>query len=269
MKKQLLVGVVAMSLFVGVAFAHGGEAELPVAGTVPGDFFYFLETISEGFGTLFTFKDEAKIDRALHLAEERLSEADELAQFGDSKHAEKAMERYEKHLKRALAYADRVTEKGEPADDVNARVAEATARHQSVLLGVYEKAPKETRESIEHALQQSVKGHEESRAEISEEWLSDFGTEIDDMLRDVEMMLGDLEVRGIPAPRLHGEDEEEDGKGDMREEEKRTERHERAADGDDADEDMFDDDLSDLEEALDDDFLDGVEDDLDDIGSEL
>ncbi|HAT68084.1 MAG: hypothetical protein A2481_02800 [Candidatus Yonathbacteria bacterium RIFOXYC2_FULL_47_9] len=82
MKQLLLIGAIAVTMpFMAVAQTAAPVATpttssvtLPDPGMVPGDFFYFLDRWSEGFGNIFTFKTESKALRALEHAQERASE---------------------------------------------------------------------------------------------------------------------------------------------------------------------------------------------------
>jgi len=139
LKKILFTTLIVVFLTAGTVSAQGRG--LPGAGILPGNPFYIFEIISEGIGTLFTFGDVAKAERFLALAGERLSEAEALAEKGESNRAEKATEKYEKRLAKALVKAEKAKEKGKDTDAVLEKIAEATVRHQAVLAKVYDKVP--------------------------------------------------------------------------------------------------------------------------------
>jgi len=68
--------IIASLVLVGLGGgALAQEAELPDPGITPDSPFYFLEIISEGIGTFFTFGDLKKAERYATLAAERVAEA--------------------------------------------------------------------------------------------------------------------------------------------------------------------------------------------------
>ncbi len=58
-------------LFGGIAYAQ--DEELPDPGITPDSPFYFLDTFGKKLGLMFAFGDEAKAQKALEYAEERLA----------------------------------------------------------------------------------------------------------------------------------------------------------------------------------------------------
>lgn len=136
-----------------------GEAELPDPGLTPDSPFYFLERISEGIGTFFTFGDLKKAERYAKLAAERVAEAKAVVDKGKPEAAEKALKRYEHQLSKALAKAETAKAKGKDIERVIEIVAIATSKHFTVLEGVLEKVPEAAKEAITKALEKSKNGH--------------------------------------------------------------------------------------------------------------
>lgn len=153
----LLVAFLFAGLFAGAA--HAQARDLPDPGMLPDHPLYFAKSISEGVGTLFTFGEVNEAERALKLSEKRLAEARALAVDGKPEEAEKALERYEAQLDRALTRAAQARANGDDVDDVLSDVSEATSRHQAVLAEVYEKVPEQARPGIERAMEASQRGH--------------------------------------------------------------------------------------------------------------
>ena len=164
-KKFLLVPLLVVFLFAGVAHAQTGD--LPNPGMLPGNPFYFLKSISESIGTFFTFGDIAKAERFLSLAQARLAEAKALADKGDTDRAEQATEKYQERLDEALQKADDAKNKGEDVQDVLTKVAEATTRHQEILAHIYAKVPEQAKDAIRRAMEKSMKGHDTALNAIS------------------------------------------------------------------------------------------------------
>lgn len=152
----LIATVFVFSFGIGVL---AQEAELPDPGLTPDSPFYFLEIISEGIGTFFTFGDLKKAERYAALASERVAEAQAVVEKGKPEAAEKALKRYEDQLGKALARAETAKAKGEKIERVSEIIANATAKHLTVLEGVLEEVPEVAKSAITKALEKSKNGH--------------------------------------------------------------------------------------------------------------
>ena len=168
MKRILLTTLLFLSLSLGVGVLAqvdelpfpGLPAEgLPKAGLTPDSPFYFLERISEGIGTFFTFGDLKKAERYAALAAERVAEAEAVVEKGKPEAAQIALKRYEDQLGRALAKAEIAKAKGQKTEKVTEIVAKATSKHLAVLEGVLEKVPEVAKAAITRALEKSKNGH--------------------------------------------------------------------------------------------------------------
>jgi len=159
MRKIILLTILLfLSLFLGVK-TLAQEIELPGPGFTPDSPFYFLERISEGIGTFFTFGDLKKAERYAALAAERVAEAQAVVEKGRPEAAEKALKRYEDQLSKALAKAEIAKAKGQKIEKVTETVAKATSKHLTVLEGVLEKVPEAAKAAITKALEKSKNGH--------------------------------------------------------------------------------------------------------------
>lgn len=208
LKKSLLVSVFAMFLFVGIAQAQT-ENVLPNAGMLPDNPFYFLERLSEGVGTFFTFGDKAKAERFFKQSEERLAEAQALVNKDKTEKAEKIIEQYQEKMTNALERAKRAREKNEDVDDVLEHIAEATSRHQETLGDVYEKTPEGAREAIKYALEMSLKGYDTALESISKEKIEGVLNRVKMNVEEAKDRLEYLREKGIPVPGLHIYNEED------------------------------------------------------------
>jgi len=162
MRKFISVGIVGAMLFTGVALAQTSGFGLPSPGLLPTSPFYFVKSIFEGIGTLFTFGDSAKAERYLTLAEKRLAEAKALAERGDER-ARVAITRYEVQYAAALERAGRTND-----IDLIARVTDATTKHLAVLDEVLERVPEQAKASILAAKERSITGQIEALRGISQ-----------------------------------------------------------------------------------------------------
>jgi hypothetical protein len=82
--KQRLLRIMLVSCLLITSLLWGGavyaqDEELPDPGITPDSPFYFLDTWGKNISLFFTFGDEAKAEKALRYAEERLSEAQAMA----------------------------------------------------------------------------------------------------------------------------------------------------------------------------------------------
>lgn len=197
-KTPVLVPILGVFLFAGAAQAQ--THDLPDPGMLPDSPVYFLKSMSEGIGTFFTFGDAAKAERFLELSEKRLAEARALADRGKPEAAERAIERYEEQLERALLRAEEARAKGQDTDEVLARMSKATLRHQAVLAEVHEKVPEQARPAIQRAMHAGMRGHEEAMAGVSREKREEVLRDDEGTRRDAHQRLEELRARGVPVP---------------------------------------------------------------------
>lgn len=186
-KKLLFVSFLITLLFAGVAQAQAND--LPEPGILPDSPFYFLKSWSETIGAFFTFGDVAKAERFVNLSEKRLAEANTLVEKGKPEIAEKAILRYQEQLGKGLAKVEEAKAKGLNTDEVLAKVAESTLKHQAVLADVYEKVPEQAKEAIEHAIEASIRGHEESLKAVSGQKREEVMERIEEKRQEVEEKL--------------------------------------------------------------------------------
>ena len=201
MIKKLLLGIfLSMFLFTGTAQAQ--VSELPEPGLLPDSPFYFLKSWTEGIGTLFTFGDVAKTERFINLSEKRLAEAQALVEKGKPEIAERAIIRYQEHLNLALAKAEKAKTKGLDTDEVLAKVAEATLKHQVVLADVYERVPEQAKSAIEQAMQAGMRGHEEALKAVSGQKREEVIEQVEQRWQEVEQKIDKLKKEGKPIPTI-------------------------------------------------------------------
>lgn len=154
MKKIVSTAMLSLLLFSGVVFAQ--EDTLPPAGITPESPFFFLDRFSEGVGTFFTFGSAAKAKRYLVLAEERLAEAQALAERGDD-NTEVAIKLFEEQFKSAQ---EKAQESGK--FDVTAKVTEAAIKHISVLDEVIDRVPRQAKDALRATKERSLDGQIEA-----------------------------------------------------------------------------------------------------------
>ena len=218
MKKLLLILILAVFLFFTAnVFAQEEEAtnstnilqaeeELIGPGLLPNHPLYFLKSLSEGIGNFFTFGQVNQAQRAMMLAEKRLAEANTLIAQGKNELAQRTMERYQERFTNAFAFAQKAKEAGQNTDEVMAKIAENTLRHQAVLSRVYEQVPEEAKGAIEQAMESSLRGHQQALEAISQEAVENGVGEILRRIEErrpaVEERINQLQERGVSVPNL-------------------------------------------------------------------
>ena len=166
------ISLLTTLLFLLLSFGIGISAQedgLPSPGLTPDSPFYFLERISEGIGTFFTFGDLKKAERYAALAAERVAEAKAVVEKGRPEAAQIALERYEYQLERALAKAVVAKAKGKSISEVTDIIAQATAKHLTVLEEVLERVPEQAKPAILRAREVSVTGQVRALESLSKD----------------------------------------------------------------------------------------------------
>jgi len=170
-----LVCILALTFcFGGVAYAQE-EARLPDPGITPDSPFYFADKWAKQLTLMFTFKEEAKVRKALQYAEERLAELDAMLAKNRVREATEANNEYQNCLAIATKSMERTQVKGTGTSEMvalaaskhleilNDRIADAPQNAQVVLTQTRERA----RICQEAALRSMVQGDPEKAAEIN------------------------------------------------------------------------------------------------------
>ena len=167
---SLLIALVFLfSLEIGVL---AQEIELPNPGLTPDSPFYFLDTLGEKIGMLFTFGSEKKAEKALQFAEEKIAEVEAMAEKNKIEALEKANQNYQKYLGLANEKVKEAGIKGKDVERLVNLIKEKTSKHQEILSGVLEKVPEQAKSGIEKAIEMSKKGYQtaiEAVSKIKEE----------------------------------------------------------------------------------------------------
>jgi len=108
----LLISILTLSFFSGgVAYAQG-DMELPDPGITPDSPFYFADKWAKQLSLMFTFREEAKVEKALRYAEERLAEMNAMLVKNKTRATTQATNEYNNYLAIATQYMERAREKG-------------------------------------------------------------------------------------------------------------------------------------------------------------
>ena len=153
---------------VGTANANGDHAELPEAGILPDSAFYGIKKAFEAIGNAFTFGEEAKVERALKLAEKRLSEAEAIAKKGKPEFIDDLSQEYEKQIKKANEIAT-LAKEANKKEQLAELISRATSQHLSVLDEVKERVPEQAKEKIAAVRERSIRGNQEAWKALARE----------------------------------------------------------------------------------------------------
>lgn len=157
MKKLIsLLLILTVLLSVGLSI-RAEEESIAKPGIMPDSPFYFLDSIGESIGMFFAFSSEAKIQKALDYAEEKLAEGEFMIK--NPKALEKANARYEKYMKKVEERVNRIRERKE---NLSETVVERMSKHFEVLDRVIEKAPEQAREGLMRSRENSIRRYEKA-----------------------------------------------------------------------------------------------------------
>lgn len=203
--------------FLIVSVVQAQTTEIPTPNTLPGDPLYFVTTAVEAIGSALTFGDLNKVNRQIDLADKRIAEVKALAEKNKPDLAEKAAARYENHLTKALERAEKAKTKGKNTDEVLARVAESTLKHQSVLIDVYERVPEQAKEAIEKSIQKSARGHEKAISGVSSERRHEAQNNGKQKRLEIQEKLELIKNRGGRVPNIKSKENGDENENDSEE----------------------------------------------------
>ncbi len=163
----ILTTVIVLSLSSGVALAATSSETLPNPGLTPDSPFYFLEQWMDSISMFFTFSKDGKAQKALSIANEKLAEAKKMAEKGEQKAEAVAEKDYEKYMDEATQYAGQSKATGKT--NALEQIQDATARHEATMQKVLNQVPEQAKASIQKAIDESAKGHENAMEAINGE----------------------------------------------------------------------------------------------------
>jgi S1-C subfamily serine protease len=137
------------------------------AGIKPGSFFYFFDTTFEKVNLFFTFNPENKAQKNLEYADERLAEAEAVAEEKNTDAVKTAVAGYESSIALAAEESSQIKDKGKTEGLLNS-IADNISKHQEILAEVYNKVPDEAKEAITKAIEVSKRGQEEAMRQVAE-----------------------------------------------------------------------------------------------------
>lgn len=145
----------ALPILAVAAFASASAMVAKAAdGAVPGDSLYLVDLAVEDLELNFAATPQERLGLQLQYADERIGEAEQLAQQGDANHLEEAVTKYEELVAEARAQL--------PAANGNSEQAlqQSLSVHEARLLELLDKVPEQARSGIERAIAASQYGQD-------------------------------------------------------------------------------------------------------------
>lgn len=196
--KTLLALVLAVMLISPISASAATSA-----GVKPGSFWYGFDIAFEKINLFFTFNPEKKVQKALEYADERLAEAEAVAENDNTDAVKTAITNYENNIAFAAEKSKDVSEK-EKAEALLTLIADNTSKHQEILAEVLNKVPDEAKETITKAIEASRKGQEEAMKQVAE-----LKGEVEQLKKEVaELKQSDDKNQATEIERLRKENDE-------------------------------------------------------------
>lgn len=149
---RLAVISVCFVLMLGTVGAHAGEnLTLPDAGTTPSSPFFGLERAQETVSLALTFNKQKKAEKRLHMAEERLAEAEKLADRNSSRGMEKALRMHARAMENAERSLNGLPE--EKRANLSQQRNNTRGKSLSVLQDLKDRLPESAMKGINTAIQ--------------------------------------------------------------------------------------------------------------------
>ena len=135
----------------GAAYAQG-DMGLPDPGITPDSPFYFADKWAKQLSLMFTFREEAKVEKALRYAEERLAEMNAMVVKNKTRDTTQAANEYNNYLAIATQYMERARKKGADTSEMvtlgvskhiaflNERITDVGENEQRVMTEARERA---------------------------------------------------------------------------------------------------------------------------------
>ena len=167
MKKIAMFLTIFLFLFIFSSLERVmASPESEEAGLTPDSPFYFLDTWQEKISLAFTFNPQAKAEKMLKYAEEKIAETEKLSEEQKAKYMDKALNLYNQYSTNISTQIDKLKAQGKDVDQLLQKVSESTLKHQEVLTKVLEKVPEEAKSGIQNALSKSQQGFKKATEAI-------------------------------------------------------------------------------------------------------
>ena len=165
-KRRFSMAGIIIAIVLALSAVGGGTAYASQA-SLPGDALYPIKLGTEQVRMMLPGDDVAKAERALSFAERRVDEMEALAKEGRPEDMALAVEKYDDALNKVLARMELAGNGTSAAGNITTLVAEATAKHLSVLDTVYDMVPDQAKPAITRAREASLKGQQTALAALA------------------------------------------------------------------------------------------------------
>jgi hypothetical protein len=149
-RTALISLVIITSLAFGGIVQASGEETLPNPGMTPDSPFYIFDKMGKSLGMLLAFSPEAKANKALQYAGERLAEAQGMAAENKTKKITGATDDFNKFMAEAI--------RNGVSENICGKIAITTSKHLEVLDGIKDKVPEKAKAAIARAKETSENG---------------------------------------------------------------------------------------------------------------
>lgn len=177
MKKLLIMFALLFTLMPAVQ----AEGEEVPAGTTPDSIFYFIDKAIESLDLALTFNDEAKVEKLIAYAEERLAEAEEMTEEQKEEYIEELILEYLEMLEEASDEMMDLDE--EAAEELETELDEAITNSDELA----DKLPLDLYEKLE-----SKKGAAYIKFSVLKDSLGENSEEIINLANENDLGLGEL-----------------------------------------------------------------------------
>jgi hypothetical protein len=160
--KILLAGILTVATLFCSSAVFAQDDGLPDPGITPDSPFYFLDKLGKNISMFFTFGEEAKANKALRYAEERLSEAQAMAEKNKVREMTRAAEGYESFMAMVNERLEAAMKNGTSAN-VSERLSELAYRIHTRLSELKDRLPPAFSDNIST---DDEKNNEEARETI-------------------------------------------------------------------------------------------------------
>lgn len=166
MVKRKIIFSTSSLLLTLILFAPVFTFAATPAGLTPKSPFYFLDKLSEKISLFFTFDPGKKTEKILTNADERLAEAEAVAEEKNIDAVKTAITGYVDNIALATEKFKDIKDQ-EKAEKMLTSIADNTSKNQEILTDILAKVPQEAKEAITKAIEVIKKGQDEALKQIA------------------------------------------------------------------------------------------------------
>lgn len=169
-------------------------------GILPDSPFYALKRLGENVGTFFTFNKAEKAERLSGLAELRIAEAQEMIKKGKTEHATRAVQDYERQIRKATSYVDALEQGTAKTTAAAESVSETAVQQQKILTTLFNEVPETATGAIGEAITTSSQGFSTAVEAIPAEDRELFFEAMEGASVEIQTAVTEMQAQGVTAP---------------------------------------------------------------------